>query len=50
MRHDAFTLFLYILSFALTVDGARTNSYSSFEMVEGVDQNGIDAPKEQNGK
>lgn len=42
--------FCTLLSFALTVDGARANSFSSFEMVEGVDQNGVDAPKEQNGK
>lgn len=38
----------FILSYALPVDGARTNSFSSFEMVEGLDQNGIDVPKEQN--
>lgn len=37
------------LSFALTVDGARTNSFSSFEMVEGVEQNDVDAAREQNG-
>lgn len=39
---------IFILSSALPVDGARTNSYSSFEMVEGLEQNGVDVPKEQN--
>lgn len=45
-----FILNCTLLSFALTVDAPRNNSFSSFEMVDGVDQNGIDASREENGK